>query len=225
MTDSNAGACDGDSLSAGAWMSLYEDLLAGLVHSMNNTLTVLGMSLELATPDEPPDIPGLRRELGHVERLTGLAAILSSRSTREEALEPRAALEVALAIHALNSPTRAVECVIRATGPVAPVRVARPVLTRTLLLMIDGAKRAKGTAAAPVPIEISGDEDRVIVRAPLSGHPSRDALAFASSCGASLTVQDGYAVLELPSLQRLRSHNGVQAPLRETAMLMPASGS
>ena len=209
-------------------MLLYEDLLGGIIHSMNNAVTVLAVSLELASlDDERVDAAALRRELGHLEELIALTATLSSRSAREEALELRAVLDTALAIHALNPATRAVKCAVQVAGIIPPVRVPRIALMRALLLMIDGAKRVDGAAAAPVPIDLSGDTDRAIVRAPLSGVPSRDAAAFAAACGGSLTVQDGCAVFELPSLQRLRARNGNggEHPPREDATPTRASGS
>ena len=90
-------------------MLLYEDLLGGIIHSMNNAVTVLGVSLELASvDDERVDAAGLRRELTQLEELIALTATLSSRSAREEALELRAVLDTALAIHALKPATRAV---------------------------------------------------------------------------------------------------------------------
>ena len=226
MTAATAGEA-GDGLPvAGAWMLLYEDLLGGIIHSMNNAVTVLAVSLELASvDDERVDAAGLRRELTQLEELIALTATLSSRSAREEALELRAVLDTALAIHALKPATRAVKCAVRVAGVIQPVRVPRTALMRALLLMIDGAKRVDGAAAAPVPIDLSGDADRVIVRARVSGVPCRDEAAFAAACGGSLTVQDGCAVLELPSLQRLRGKTGGQNPPREGAMPTRASGS
>ena len=226
MTASTAGEGGNGSLAAGAWMLLYEDLLGGIIHAMNNAVTVLAVSLEFASLDDARvDAAGLRRELIHLEKLIALTATLSSRSAREEALELRAVLDIALAIHALNLPTRAVTCAVEVAGVIPPVRVPRPALMRALLLMIDGAKRADGAAAAPVPIQLSGDADRVIVRAPLRGVPSDDEVAFAAACGGTLTVQDGCAVFELPSLQRLRGKNGGQNPPREGAMPTRAVGS
>ena len=211
---------------SGAWMLLYDDLLGGIIHSMNNTLTVLAVSLELASiDDERVDAATLRRELTHLEELIALMATLSSKSAREEALELRAVLDIALAIHALNPATRAVKCALEVAGVIPPVRVPRPALMRALLLMIDGAKRVDGAAAAPVPIELSGDADRVIVRARRSDVPSRDEAAFAAACGGKLTIQDGCAVFELPSLQRLRAKNGGKNPPREGAMPTRASAS
>ncbi len=207
-------------------MVLYENLLAGIVHSMNNVVTLLGMSLELASTDDARgDIASLRSEVAQLEQLIALTATLASRSAREEALELREVLEIALTIHALNPSTRAVRCAVHVVGFIAPVRVPRPALLRVLLLMIDGAKQGDGAEAAPVRIDISGDADRVFVRAPFRGVPSRDAVAFAATCGGILAVQEGCVVFELPSLQRLRAkHTGQDVP-RGDARPTRASGS
>lgn len=191
--------------SAGSWLLLYEELLAGIVHAMNNAVTVLGISLELVTPlDMTGDVAGLRRELTQLEKLIGLTATLSNRSERAEALELRAVLDIAVAVHALNGATRAVQCAVLVNGVISPVRVPRAALLRVLLLMIDSAKRVQDSVAAPVTMDVSGDPDRVLVQARVGDALSADAHAYATSCGGTLTIQDGHAVFELPSLQHLR---------------------
>src|SRR5436305_9534868 len=107
-------------------MLLHEELLAGIIHAMNNAVTVLGVSLELASPSDPPgDIAVLRREISQLESLIQLTATLSSRSSRDEALELRALVDLALTIHALNPVTRTVRSALQITGELPPVRVPR----------------------------------------------------------------------------------------------------
>jgi hypothetical protein len=211
--------------SAGTWMMLYEDLLAGIIHSMNNVVTVLGVSLELAAPGDPAgDIAALRREIAQLEKLIALTASLSSRASREEAMELRGVLDIALAIHALNPATRTVKCAVRITGEIQPVRVPRAALMRVLLLIIDGAKRADTSAAASVQIDVTGDSERVVVRAPSHGEVGSDARGFAAACGGTLTLVGGSQVLELPSLQRVRRLSAANAP-RDTLRPTRASDS
>ena len=217
-----------DSPSAGTWPVLFEDLVAGIVHSMNNSLTVLGVSLELAAQDDTPsDTAVLRNELTQLTSLIALTSSLSSRSIRHEALELHSVLDLAVTIHALNSTTRSVPCAVHVTGVVPPVRVSRSVLLRALLLIIDGAKRAHGgdRDGRAVAIEIRGDAESVVIRAPSGTTLSPDAVALATSCGGALIAQDGWALFTLPSLASVRRARRTDEPLRDGAMPTHAMGS
>lgn len=202
----------GDSGSDGSWAYLHDDLIAGIVHAMNNCVTVLGVSLEVSATDGiQSEAAVLRRELTQLETLIGFTSALSSRSTRDDALELSEVLQLALTIHALNPVTRTVRCTMESASFVSPVRVSRSLLLRALLLMIDGAKRANaGGAGGPVAIEVAGDDERVMVRA-ATGHPlSSDLETLASACGGSLAVEEGRALFALPSLASLRRANRPQ---------------
>ena len=114
-----------DPLLTGAWTTLSEELIAGIIHSMNNCATVLGVSLELASPEDVHgDVAVLRHELSQLVSLIGLTSVLSSRSIRVEALELSEVLDTALTIHALGSATRSVKCAAHVNGFVPPVRVS-----------------------------------------------------------------------------------------------------
>ncbi len=211
---------------AGTWPVLYEDLVAGIIHSMNNSVTVLGVSLELSSEDDlQSDAPVLRRELMKLISLIGLTSTLSSRSIRHEALELRSVLDLALTIHALNPATRSVACAVHVTGVVPPVRVSRSMLLRALLLLIDGAKRAHGADGEGVAIEVTGDAESVVVRAPSGTTLSPDAMALATSCGGTLVAHDGWALFALPSLASVRRASRTEQPLRDGAMPTRATGS
>ncbi|MDQ2668271.1 MAG: hypothetical protein M3Z05_20060 [Gemmatimonadota bacterium] len=194
-----------DTTLTGSWTVLYEDLVAGIMHAMNNSVTVLAVSLELSSAgDVPGDVPMLRRELTQLTGLIGFTSALSSRSTRHEALDLSGVLELAVTIHALGPAMRSTVCRVHVTGVVPPVRVSPAVLLRVLLLMIDGAKRARVDGSAAVAIDLSGDTESVAVGAPLRGSVSPDAVVLAASCGGTLVVQEGRAVFTLPSLANLR---------------------
>lgn len=213
-------------VSAGTWTSLFEDLVAGTIHSMNNCVTVLGVSLELSSSDDGHgDIPVLRGELTELETLIGLMATLSSRSTRDEALEVSGVLDLALTIHALSPATRTVSCTVRTTGVLPPVRVPRSVLLRVLLLIIDSAKRAQASSTAPVVIDITGDADRFTLRAPRGAESGAEALVLASACGGTLILEREFAVFELPSLAWVRRFGGAAARLPDGTTPTRASES
>ena len=211
---------------AGTWPVLYEDLVAGIIHSMNNCVTVLGVSLELSAQDDlPSEAAVLQRELKQLIGLIGLTSALSSRTTRHEALELRSVLDLALTIHALNPATRSVACTVHVTGVLPPVRVSRSVLLRALLLLIDGAKRTRGSDGEGVAIEVTGDAESVVVRVPSGPTLSTDALALATSCGGTLVAQAGWALFALPSLASVRRAGRTEELLRHGAMPTRATGS
>ena len=91
--------------------------------------------------------------------------------------------------------------------------------------MIDGAKRAVHGHAASVAIEVAGDSESVVVRAPTGAMPGTDAVALANSCGGTLVLRDGWTVFALPSLAYLRRAGRAEEGAREGAMPTRASGS
>ena len=190
----------------GAWTLLFEDLLRGLVHSINNRVTALSAFAELSAMDGEalgPDV--LRQEITRLYDASALVAILSTRSDDVEALELRPVLEVVLGIHAHHPRMRDISCTIEQSGPVLPVRVPRWALLRLFLLLVDAAKRAgDATKDAVVCMRLSGDDE--VVRAFFASPErlSEDALDLAAACGGILVHRDGGTVLELPSLVALR---------------------
>ena len=195
----------GDSTSASAWTLLFEDLLAGIIHAMNNAITVLGVSIELGPAESAPgDNAVLRSELTKIQNMIELTSALSVRSRRTEALDLRAVLDLALTVHALNPATRSVACSVNTTGVIPPVRVPRSVLLRVLLLLIDAAKRENDGEPTGVTIDLFGDATRVVVQTQCGEKLGNDTHGFAEACGGTLTLSDGHAVFELPSLERLR---------------------
>jgi len=185
---------------------LLEVLLAGIVHSINNGMTVLSVSLELAATDGlGGDVAVLRRELTQMETVVRLAGALAQRSRRPEALQVSTVLELALALHALNLGTRGVACTAQVAAAIPPVRVPQPILLRLLLLMIDAARRSPSAREESIVIRVDGDASTVVISAPCAAPLGADARAFAASCGGALTMRDGRAELALPSLERLRS--------------------
>lgn len=190
----------------GAWTLLFEDLLRGLVHTINNRVTALSAFAELSAMEGETLGPHvLRQEITRLHDASALVAILSTRGDDVEALELRAVLEVALGIHAHHPHMRDVLCTIEQSGAVLPVRVPRWALLRLFLLLVDAAKRA-GDAAKDVVVcmQLSGDDELVRAFVASPEPLSEDVLSLAAACGGTLAHAEGGIVLELPSLLALR---------------------
>ena len=223
MTATAAGQSGTGAPSAGSWALLFEDLLSGIVHSINNTLTVIGVSLELAsTADAAGELAAMRREVAHLERFIALITVISSKSAPAEALEIQAVIDLALSIHAFSNPTRTVSHTLHIVGEIPPVRAPHATLLHLMLLLIDGAKHASLVGGATAHIEIDGDAERVSIRAPGPTFSPVDAIPLAAACGGTFVVTDGIQVLELPSLQSLRRAKATMTPDRT---LMPRSAA
>ena len=193
-------------MTTGSWTTLFEDLLCGLVHAMNNRVTALGTFVELAMIDgESIEAAVLREEIMRLHQVSAHVGVMAMRHSMVEALELRAVLELALIIHAHHPRLPSVPGTIAQSGLVLPVRVPRWALLRLLLLMVDAAKRA-GEAAREegVEVRLSGDEATVWAQI-ISAEPlGPDAESLAAACGGELTYAAGVCVLELPSLLELR---------------------
>ena len=191
---------------SGAWTLLFEDLLRGLVHAINNRVTALSAFAELAALDgETLGADVLRQEIKRLQDASALVAVLSTRSDDLEALEIRAVLEVALSIHAHHPRMRSVSCIVEQDGALLPVRVPRSALLRLFLLLIDAAKRAAEAAGdGSAYVRLSGDDAVVRALAASADSVGDDARELAAACGGTLTHADGGTMLELPSLLALR---------------------
>jgi hypothetical protein len=190
----------------GNWATLFEELLRGIVHAMNNRITSLSSLVELAAmDDEAPETEKLREEITRLHEVSVFVGVLASRSVEQEALEIHAVAEQALRIHVHHPRTRSVPCTLERGDTALAVRVPRWALLRLLLLMVDAAKRAAPPAAGTsVVVRVTGDEHQVRVHIVSSEPLSHDADELALRCGASLHAHGGEVQLQLPSLQELR---------------------
>jgi hypothetical protein len=188
------------------WSAMADDLLAGLVHALNNRITALSVCVELAGLGDDQMVKDglLTLEVGRLQRAGALVGLLPARG-QAEALEIRPVVDDALAIHAHHPRMRAVDCTIAVTGSPPPVRVPRWALLRLLLIMTDGAKTAaRAIERRTVTIELSGDERQLRVRAPAPGSASAYATAMAGLCGGTLAREGEDTVLTLPGLSEVR---------------------
>ena len=190
----------------GAWTTLFEELLRGLVHSLNNRVTAISAYAEMAAgDDESLDGEMLRSEIHRTHAVSTLIGILASRGSEPESLELRPLIDLALEIHRHHPSMRSAGCLLDQGGLVLPVRVPRWALLRLLLLMIDGAsERATAAVAAPLEVRLWGDERAVRVTVAGTTVPDADLLGLASLCSGTLTKTGGELTLELPSLLELR---------------------
>jgi hypothetical protein len=192
---------------AAEWLSLCDELLAGLVHGLNNRVTALSVCAELiALGDGQMASSGaLTVEVGRLQRASALIALLPARNPAAEALEITPVLDDAIALHAQHPRMRAIECVVELSGELQPLRVPRWALLRLLLLVVHAAKRAAGDERRErVTLYLAGDADSVTVRALTRGDGGAYAAAMASRCGGALTGEAEKLVLTLPSLREVR---------------------
>ena len=182
------------------WATLSNDLLQGLVHALNNRLSALGALMELARlRDETMDpLAELPAEIGQLEGLTGLFALLPERRTGAEALELSVALDDAVRLHEQHLRLRAERCEVRYEGTPPPVRAPRWALVRTLVMLVHAAKRSGA------PLIVRTDDTAVSVCVRSAGGPSRDLLAAGEQAGGVVGREDELLTLRLPTLAELR---------------------
>jgi hypothetical protein len=192
---------------AAGWLVLSDELLAGLVHSLNNRVTALSVCMELAALGDAGMLgEGLPTEVARLQRVTALVGLLPARG-HPEALEIAPVLDDAIALHAHHPRTRGIECSVRVESEMGPVRVPRWALLRALLVMLDAAKgAAQESQQGTAPVTLAGDDDAVHVRARVgtAGWETAYAAEMASLCGGTLVREGAVLVLTLPSLMELR---------------------
>ncbi|NUO37161.1 MAG: hypothetical protein HOQ31_01010 [Gemmatimonadaceae bacterium] len=203
---------------AAEWVALADDLLAGLVHALNNRVTAISVCAELAGLGDEQMLAGgmLAAEVARLQQAGALLALLPARGN-PEALEIGPVLQDAVAIHAHHPRMRAVDCVIETADTPPPVRAPRWALLRVLLIMVDVAKAgAQDAADTPAIVRLSGDAGAVCVRAAARERGSWGAYAteMAALCQGTLTRENEELVLTLPSLSELRRRERTGWPTR-----------
>lgn len=191
---------------AADWLTLSDELLAGLVHALNNRVTALSVCAELASlGDEQMLGQGvLLDEVGRLQRAAALVGLLPARG-HAEALEVAPVLADAIAIHSHHPRMRVIECSVEAQAGMQPVRVPRWALLRLLLVMVDAAKGAAlDTPNASATLRLSSDDSAVRIRAVARESEGAYAIEMATLCGGMLTREGRELVLCLPSLSEVR---------------------
>jgi hypothetical protein len=192
---------------ANEWLALTDDLLAGLVHALNNRVTALSVFAELATLGDSllASSGMLGTEVGRLQRLSALIAMLPARNQAAEALEINAVLDNAISLHAQHPRIRAIECVVERSGELPALRTARWMLLRLLVLVVHAAKAAAEAARRErVTLHLTGDTDSLTLRAFAAGGGGVHAAALAERCGGVLTQVGDELQLTLPSLNEVR---------------------
>ena len=193
------------------WLALADELLAGLVHALNNRITALSVCVELAGLGDDQMLRDgmLAVEVGRLQRAGALLGLLPARG-QAEALEIAPILDDVIAIHAHHPRMRGVECTVSVLRAPPPVRVPRWALLRLLLILVDAAKTAAREADRPtVTVELSGDALELRLQLPAGASQAAYATAMASLCGGTLQRDGADAVLTLPGLAEVRRREGV----------------
>jgi hypothetical protein len=199
---------------AAEWLALSDDLLAGLVHALNNRVTALSVCAELATMGDEEMLGDrvLVTEVARLQRASALIGLLPARGHAPEALEVAPVLEDAIAIHVHHPRMRAVECSVERAGTIQPVRAPRWALLRLLLFVVDAAKGgAQEARRDAVTVRLFSDEHSVRVRAIARESEGAYAAELATLCGGTLVREGEELVLTLPSLPELRRRERMRA--------------
>jgi len=200
---------------AAEWLVLCDELLAGLVHALNNRVTAISVCAELANlGDEQMLRDGvLIVEVTRLQRLGALMGLLPARAHGPEALEIAPVLDEAIALHAYHPRIRAIECAVEREGTLQPVRAPRWALLRLLLLVVDGAKAGAFDARRDaVTVRVSSDEAAVRVRAIARESEGAYMAEMASLCGGAIAREGEELVVTLPSLAEVRRRERGSSP-------------
>lgn len=192
------------------WLTLSDELLAGLVHALNNRVTALSVCAELAALGDEQMLGQsvLLDEVGRLQRAAALVGLLPARG-HAEAMEMAPVLADAIAIHSHHPRMRAIACTVEAQAGMQPVRVPRWALLRLLLIMVDAAKRAALDTTESATVRLSSDDSAVRVRVLARESEAPYAVEMATLCGGVLTREGRELVLCLPSLSEVRRRDGV----------------
>jgi hypothetical protein len=191
---------------AAEWLALSDDLLAGLVHALNNRVTALSVCAELAGFGDKQMLSDgvLLTEVMRLQRASALVGLLPARGLAE-ALEIAPVLDDAITIHSHHPRMRAIGCSVEVQGSMEPVRVPRWALLRALLFLVDAAKGgAQAAAQSTTTVRLRNGDGVVQVRAPAREIEGAYAVEMAAVCGGTLAREHGELVLSLPSLTELR---------------------
>jgi hypothetical protein len=192
---------------AAEWLVLNDELLAGLVHALNNRVTAISVCAELASMgDEQMLTDGvLKSEVSRLQRVGALIGLLPGRPHGPEALEIAPVLDDAIAIHSYHPRIRAIECLVEREGPIQPVRAPRWAMLRLLLFVVDAARAgAQDARRDAVTLRLSSDERSVRVRVIARESEGAYVAEMAALCGATLVREGEELVLTLPALPELR---------------------
>src|SRR5215207_4044846 len=190
------------------WHTVSDELLQGLVHALNNRVAALSAFVELARlgDEEGDPLTVLPEEIAQLHQVNGLFALLPQRRSEPEALELPLVLDDVIRLHAHHPRLRGERCSVTTEGAVAPVRVPRWALVRTLVMLVHAAKRAAESVhgRGETAIRIRADDATVSAHVRTPVEPSEDLVALAERCGGSVGREGEDLVLRLPSLPELR---------------------
>jgi hypothetical protein len=189
------------------WLALSDELLAGLVHALNNRVAALSACSELAALGDSEMLKDgiLATEIERLQRASALFALLPARDRPGEALDLAPVLEDAMLLHSHHPRMPAIEGVLECQGLVHAVRAPRWALVRLLVLLVDAAKTtAREACADRFELTMSGADDAVRVWCRARRPGLTYAARVAALCGGTLVSEGDLLVLTLPSLQETR---------------------
>lgn len=190
------------------WQSIAEQVMRGIVHSLNNRSAALSAVLELSR-DAGDDATGvvsiLSTEIQRVAELSRLGRTLAVPRDVEEAIDVAHAAEEAALVLRFHAGLRERTVTIVASGA-PPVRAAKWRLVRALVTLGCSAGEAvpdRGSAS----VVVTGEGDWLVARAANApGAPSAYTVAMARAMGGDALERElGFRV---PSLAAIRRREG-----------------
>lgn len=190
------------------WRTISEELLQGLVHSLNNRVAALSAFVELAKlGDEDGDpLTTLPAEIAQLHRVNALFGLLPERRAEAEALEVREVLDDAIQLHQHHPRLRGEQLAVRFEGQAGAVRAPRWALVRALVMLVHAAKRAAelGRRRGSTGLRVVVNDEHVSLHVDTEAAPSADLVALAERCNGIVTASGDELTLTLPSLRELR---------------------
>lgn len=148
--------------------ALRDAILRGMAHALSNRVAALGGISSLADPGQlwtERLSKALGDEARRLEDILRLMRLLPDDGRGEAgAIELQPLIPDVIALHAYSSALLQVECSSTYDREVMPIFANRPRLVRSLLLVIDAAKRHAKVRGGRVAISYGGDSERVTIR-------------------------------------------------------------
>jgi hypothetical protein len=178
---------------------LRDAILRGMAHALSNRVAALGGINSLADPGQVWTerlSKALQDEARRLEEILRLMRLLPDDGRGEPgAIELQPLIPDVIALHAYSSALLQVECAATYDRETMPIYANRPRLVRSLLLVIDAAKRHAKARGGRVSISYGGDSERVTVHA-ATEPSSAPATIAASPDGNGASAHPDVAAIE-----------------------------
>lgn len=215
-------SASGEQSGAARWLSVHDDLLRGLTHSLSNrlgTISALAYMIELKPDSLGTSAATLRAESERLDALLQLLRVLPRRSAATaEPIVPTDTTTMAVALQLYHPDVHDVGTIVTIDGDLQPAYADPSALVMAVSLILGAAHRAiPADRAAHVEVTISSSTDTVRFSARgvhadgTSGHADADTASdvravnwLLAAFGGSGMADTGGADVIIPTLQAAR---------------------